>query len=564
MENSKTKKVEYQKLLGELRSSVPMDVIMPCSISLFYLNKINKDGINNEKSKRLTKCAKELLSVYINSIEFIDEMVDRFDSNDFDWSSLQVLFNNIFRSAGMRMMHTVSTPKQICELVCSLLEITYHDSVFDMGSGYGDFLATAVEYSKHNGNMCKAIGQDIVKNNTDTSEMLLELIGVTNEISTVDSLLQEQIPNYTKGFVFPPFGMRYGNDYTATFNSEYGELFSLRTSSEWMFVVKAINGIKKGSRFIALLPDGALFQSAGKQIRKYLIDNKMLEGVIALPSGMLPFTNIPTNLLIIGSSSTFKLLDANSLSTKPMKRMNDVTIDVDEVVKAYKTANTFSEKDAIDHDYNLTVNYYLEKDYKSDIISPTVIHEVAEIVTGTQYTISHFKDIISVKPTKYQLLTSSNIENGTIDYGTMDYVNCDPKLLKFELRENDIVVTTKSTKVKIAVAKNLPARHIIVTGGMIIVRPNMDRINSTYLKMFLDSEMGQAQMSKIQKGVTITTMSPKDFNEMVIACPPLNEQNDLAAKYEQQLSIYNGLKQQLKTMEIELQSMYTESVRKDD
>jgi|GEM_PF-1558813 len=460
----------------------------------------------------------------------------------------------------------MSSTGQVIDLVCKILDIQPKDTVLDMGSGMGSFLAEASAYSDKDGAKCHVVGEEINANLSKISEMYLDMAGADYEILNKDSILNEPVP-FSKGYVFPPFGMRYGADYIGSYNNKYGLIFNSKSNTEWLFVFKALEGMKKNGRLVALLPEGALFRGPSQPIRKYLIENHLLEGIIALPSKIFPYTSVLTDLVVIGSSKRFTVVDARKLADTDIKRMSEVTIPVDEIVAMYNSdvADTFTEKDAASRDYNLAPSSYLEtEDVLKDVVNPTSVNEVAEIVVGSQYTISHFKNDISTLPTDYQLLVSSNIENGLIDYDLLTYITPDEKLLKFELHEGDIVLTTKSTKVKTAVIQDLPERHIIVTGGMIIIRPDREKMNPTYLKMYLDSEIGQAVLRTVQKGAIITTISTNEFKVMKVANPPLKEQEKLAGKYNQLLFMYEGMKQELKNMELELSEMYLNSLKEAD
>ena len=103
------------------------------------------------------------------------------------------------------------------------------------------------------------------------------------------------------------------------------------------------------------------------------------------------------------------------------------------------------------------------------------LKNLADVFIGSQYTLGIFekKGLISDKKTEYRILTSSDIENEMIRWEELHYIDMkDDKFDKFAIQYGDVVVTSKSSKVKTAVVDIVPEEKILVTGGMLIVRPD--------------------------------------------------------------------------------------------
>lgn len=209
------------------------------------------------------------------------------------------------------------------------------------------------------------------------------------------------------------------------------------------------------------------------------------------------------------------------------------------------------------------MSMYMNEDVNKQIDCPTPISDIAKVIVGSQYTVSHFKKVFKDN-SDYLLVASSNIANGAIQYDTLQGIEPDAKLEKYELQKGDIVLTTKSTRVKTAVMNDPKGKHYIVTGGMLIVRPDLKRVNPVYLKMFFDSEIGRTVLRSVQNGTTITTISTSSFNRLEVACPSLEIQNKLANKYDTALSMYGVLKEQLDDVQAQLETMYDDSLKGDE
>ncbi len=177
-------------------------------------------------------------------------------------------------------------------------------------------------------------------------------------------------------------------------------------------------------------------------------------------------------------------------------------------------------------------------------------------------TLSNFKDEIFDGESNYQILTSSDIqENGIINYEKLVHIGGGKKYDKFVLQKGDVIVTAKSTRVKVAVINVEPTKKIVVTGGMIIIRPNKDKLDGTYLKLYLDSEKGRRALSAIQKGTTIVTISFENLLRLRLDLPPLEYQVDVASHYLVMNEQYESAKRKLDLMEKEINNYINTNIK---
>ena len=458
-----------------------------------------------------------------------------------------------------------STNNSLIELIARLLNIDNNDYLFDAGSGNGEVLLGLHDYAKVNKAEVKLLGTEIDYGLYLTSKILFSLEDIESQIKCADFLYKDtSVPKFDKGYCFPPFGGRvYNPNFYNNDENEYSHLFNGKSDAEWIFLFKMLNSMNERGKIVLSVHPGLLYRFSSKNIHEYLINNNLIEGIINLPKGLYSTMLVPTTLIIISRDNEYiKYFDGSGMTVTVDDR-EYAAINIDEIVSSYfsDNSNKVDYKTIIENDFRLNPEYYFKHE-KPKIAHSTPITNVATIDKGSQYTISKFKDSISKKPTDYQLLTSSDIQtNGTVDYNSLVYVKNDQKLLKFALKENDIVVTTKSTRVKTFVAKNLPKRNIIVTGGMLVIHPKTELIDPVFLKMFLDSETGSKILSSIMRGMTIKSISFKDFQNIEVSCPPLEEQQELSKKYNRLLAMYEGINEQLNEMQKEIASFYENNVR---
>lgn len=462
-----------------------------------------------------------------------------------------------------------SSPSSLNKLVTKIINLKDGESFCDFGSGDGKLLLNVFDAAHKNKFNCKYTGYEINAKQVLVSKCLMCMLNVDTTIINCDFMRDIHRGQFDKGYLYPPFGLKYSIDEWDYLKGIYGDLFTSRTESELLYLLKALENIKENGKLVTVFTTGAAFRSSGMLARKYLVENNYVEGIISLPARTLGFTAIPIDLWILKKdqkkSNVIKMLDAsNNILDKGSKIA--VELDVSTIIEEYNNnAKCVSIEDIKKNEYSLYINIYEVEKLTDSILNPVNIEDVCKIEKGSQYTISKFKDQISNTPTDYQLLTSINIQDGIVDYDSLPYVYPDPKLLKFKLEEGDIVVTTKSTVVKTFVANDLPDRNIIVTGGMIILKPDTSKVNPTYVKMFLDSSIGKSEFKSIIKGNTIGFVPFKEFKErMIISCPSLEKQNKLSEQYNNMLWTINALTKQLADTKDELANIIENSLNEGE
>lgn len=462
-----------------------------------------------------------------------------------------------------------SSPSSLNKLVTKIINLKDGESFCDFGSGDGKLLLNVFDAAHKNKFNCKYTGYEINAKQVLVSKCLMCMLNVDTTIINCDFMRDIHRGQFDKGYLYPPFGLKYSIDEWDYLKGIYGDLFTSRTESELLYLLKALENIKENGKLVTVFTTGAAFRSSGMLARKYLVENNYVEGIISLPPRTLGFTAIPIDLWILKKdqkkSNVIKMLDAsNNILDKGSKIA--VELDVSTIIEEYNNnAKCVSIEDIKKNEYSLYINIYEVEKLTDSILNPVNIEDVCKIEKGSQYTISKFKDQISNTPTDYQLLTSINIQDGIVDYDSLPYVYPDPKLLKFKLEEGDIVVTTKSTVVKTFVANDLPDRNIIVTGGMIILKPDTSKVNPTYVKMFLDSSIGKSEFKSIIKGNTIGFVPFKEFKErMIISCPSLEKQNKLSEQYNNMLWTINALTKQLADTKDELANIIENSLNEGE
>lgn len=453
----------------------------------------------------------------------------------------------------------------ISELANDLLEINSSDNiVMDFCSGAGNFLANVYKKADNNKFVLKGLmGIEINPVVAHISQMALSILSngsVTPEIF-VGNALERVNHTYTKAYVFPTFGISKVLNENIRKSFLFSELYlSNKNTAEWLFIDNMLSGLL-GDKAVALVTSRALFNSFDIEYRNKLITSGWLEGIIELPAGSLSFTGIKVYMLVFSKNNKkVKFVDASDVMVADNKRYINLKLPVKVIEEMYysKDVKTKTIEELIDvpNICPSTIMLDVEK-----LKNGAELKNLADVFIGSQYTLGIFekKGLISDKKTEYRILTSSDIENEMIRWEELHYIDMkDDKFDKFAIQYGDVVVTSKSSKVKTAVVDIVPEEKILVTGGMLIVRPDQNKLNSTYLKMFLDSERGQAALKRVQKGSIVVTVTAKSLSSIEIPMINIEKQTKKATRYNEKLSTLVAYKQEIERIKASLKTLFEE------
>lgn len=132
----------------------------------------------------------------------------------------------------------------------------------------------------------------------------------------------------------------------------------------------------------------------------------------------------------------------------------------------------------------------------------------------------------------------SNIGEYEIDYAGLEHLQEEGrKVSGYLLREGDVLLPARGTAIRTAVfhAQSYPC---IASSNLITIRPDPKLLDSTYLKLFLDSPIGNKLISGAQQGMGVMNISYQDLKTLEIPLPPLEEQRAAAREYLSELAQY--------------------------
>ena len=258
------------------------------------------------------------------------------------------------------------TPREVIRLMVNLLFYDDNDilsgsgvvkTIYDPACGTGGMLSVAEEYLHQLNAAAKIMpfGQEI---NDQTfaickADMLIKG-NDANFIKDGNTLSDDQFEGQTFDYILsnPPFGREWKNEKTAVeaeakkgFAGRFGPGLPAASDGQLLFMLTAISKMKepsKGGSRIAIIHNGSpLFTgdagSGPSEIRRYILENDLLEAIIALPNDIFYNTGIATYIWVLSNKKAgtkregkVQLINANGLFEKRRKALGNKRNDIPE------------------------------------------------------------------------------------------------------------------------------------------------------------------------------------------------------------------------------------------
>ncbi|WP_219322632.1 class I SAM-dependent DNA methyltransferase [Methylovirgula sp. HY1] len=212
------------------------------------------------------------------------------------------------------------TPRHIIALMVEMMAPGPKDIICDPACGTCGFLVAAGQYLRDNHQKLfheaesrehfheeMFHGFDFDNTMLRIGSMNMTLHGVDNpDIRYKDSLAQEHAGDadrYSLVLANPPFAGSL--DYETTAKDLIAIVKTKKT--ELLFMALFLKLLKPGGRAAVIVPDGVLFGSstAHKEIRRMLVEDHRLDGIVKLPSGVFrPYAGVSTAIVLFTKTNS--------------------------------------------------------------------------------------------------------------------------------------------------------------------------------------------------------------------------------------------------------------------
>ena len=258
------------------------------------------------------------------------------------------------------------TPREVIRLMVNILFYDDNDilsgsnvakTIYDPACGTGGMLSVAEEYLHElNGSTeLLAFGQEL--NDQTFAICKADMLIKGNNADFIkhgNTLSDDQFEGQTFDYIIsnPPFGREWKNEKTKVeaeakrgFAGRFGAGLPAASDGQMLFLMTAISKMKapaQGGSRIAIIHNGSpLFTgdagSGPSNIRKYILENDLLEAIIALPNDIFYNTGIATYIWVLSNKKAgtkregrVQLINANGLFEKCRKALGNKRNDIPE------------------------------------------------------------------------------------------------------------------------------------------------------------------------------------------------------------------------------------------
>jgi len=472
------------------------------------------------------------------------------------------------------------TPRHIIDFMVALVDPQKEDSILDPACGTAGFLISAYKHimkaNSENDNgkggmtpeertrlMRNIEGYDISPDMVRLSLVNLYLHGfATPKIYEYDTLTDEERWNDFADVILanPPFMSPKGG-------IRPHKRFSVESNrSEVLFVDYIMEHLTPNGRAAVIVPEGIIFQGgkAYKALRKMLVENDYLVGVISLPAGVFnPYSGVKTSILWIdralakkSDSILFCRVEHDGYDLGAQRRANgkdDLPMILAELINSKN--ETFNsklsrmaiinkckviQKAEIDElrSYNLTADRYFINNFAKSQTYPLVklgevILDIKDGGTPSRRKAEYFGGEINWCVVKDITPEIHNTQEKLTDLGLQ---NCSAKIWPID----SIIISLGASIGHVGIAK-VPTATKQGLSGIIV---DKEKIFPKYLYYILSTQV--ERISSFATGVTIKEVRPTALKELFkFPLPPLEKQEEIILELDEYQRIIDGARMEI-------------------
>lgn len=389
-------------------------------------NDTDKLGSGKDMQDRLTN----LIAIFEN--ESLDFSRNRAGGDDLLGDAYEYLMRHFATESG-KSKGQFYTPAEVSRVLAKVININSsqarNETIYDPTCGSGSLLLKAADESEHG---VTIYGQEMDNATAALAKMNMILHGnPTAEILQGNTLSRPHFKNsdgtlktFDYAVANPPFSNKSWSNGINPVNDEF-DRFSYGVppakNGDYAFLLHVIRSLKGTGKGAIILPHGVLFRgNAEAEIRKNIIRNGFIKGVIGLPANLFYGTGIPACVIVLdkegaqGRKGIF-MIDAskgfvkdgnkNRLREQDLHKIVDVFTKQIEVPK-YSRMVPLSEIE--EKEYNLNIPRHIDSQEEEDLQDIE-----AHLLGGIPNTdIDALQNYWDVYPTLRSELFSSNNREG--------------------------------------------------------------------------------------------------------------------------------------------------------
>jgi type I restriction enzyme M protein len=356
------------------------------SVELTDFNDDDKLGSDKEKVDRLSK----LIAIFENpSLDFKN---NRAEDDDILGDAYEYLMRHFATESG-KSKGQFYTPSEVSRILAKVIDVQKAErpsyTVYDPTCGSGSLLLKVAEESPQ-GLTIYGQEMDIATKGLAVMNMWLHgnpeaSIAGKNTIATPSF---KESDGRLKRFDFvvanPPFSTKSWSNGIKPLEDEFHRFkehgVPPEKNGDYAFLLHIIASLKSTGKGAVILPHGVLFRGGAEgEIRKNIIERKLIKGIIGLPANLFYGTGIPACIIVIDKEGAEKrdgifMMDASKGfakdGNKNRLREQDIHLIVDVFNRQHdvqKFARFVSNDEIEKNEFNLNIPRYIDTQEEEDI-----------------------------------------------------------------------------------------------------------------------------------------------------------------------------------------------------
>jgi type I restriction enzyme M protein len=438
------------------------------------------------------------------------------------------------------------TPQNLLPIMANILQPKAGKSLYDPAVGTGGMLIASSQYVReHEGEdqQLAMFGQDISQDSISSSKMNLFFHQIFDaSILLGDTLRNPKFIHNKKLQKFdyilssPPITSKIRQETLWEIERDDFGRFTFgipNRSSDFIFLQHIIASLNDNGKAVVIVPSGVLFRTGIEgEIRKKLIENDLVESIIAFGPGLLSNTSIPINLLIINKAKLAerknKILLINA--TEEYERINRAGsfINQEQQVKIIRAYNNFKPIESFaavvsfdelnSNEFNLMPTRYVRLFPINNFLGGKVTWErfsnLAEIIQSNTPVVESESD-----NSELPIIRLSNFSNQRLVVGDLGRISLPVARERVQYVQTGDILLSRVGSIKTFLVDETINGAVIDRNLYIIRLKSEFQHLSRYIVEFLRSDKGYNLLSKYFIGATAPQLRLVDLRNVEIPIP---------------------------------------------
>jgi|GEM_PF-6144345 len=301
------------------------------------------------------------------------------------------------------------------------------------------------------------------------------------------------------------------------------------------------------SKAVIVIPPSVLHQKATAGLRQYLIEKNLLDAVILLSKGTLPYSGIAPALFVISKhrAKGEPVLFLNADPMGPLEKSASSILELYATKSVAENGALAATEVIADNDYDLSVHLYQQgvaTKQISKLPNTVPLSQLAEIIRAQS-----LKDLAD-RPDDAQPFLEAIVgdisETGQINEPSKKIYVDDKQLRRARsqrLQSGDVLLSVKGSIGRTALVGNDCEPSWIAGQLFQIIRPYSKLISSAYLYRYLSSSLVQAYLKEMETGATIQSLKANVVSELPVPVPDEQTKTHIEALHEDIMHQYQAI-----------------------